>query len=162
MNANKHLIFGVNIGGIKHPLRFKWYDDEVILAKTICDWLPVIMLRANSGGVNAGYEVSDLPKFSNGVHIAYWYDTSMFYYVEVVEELEDNFFCPSPAVAPFFDELDKAPATLTQAQAFNNLWEAIRERERIEAQARTAEQAIDYARIKAHEEYRNKGMYRRR
>ena len=162
MNVNKHLIYGVNINGVKHPLRFKWYDNDEALVKTICDWLPIIMLRANSGGVNAGYEVSDLNFAASGVHIAYWYDDSLYYYVQVIEELPTGFFCPSPAVASLYDALDQAPATLTQAQAFNNLWAAIKEREREEARVRTVEETLAYARVKAHEEYRNKNRYRRK
>lgn len=140
MDANKHLVFGVAINGVKHPLRLKWYNDDEALVKNICDWIPIIMLRAASGGVNAGYELGNLPKHSLGVHIAYWYDASMYYYVEVVGSIEKDFFVPSPAVAPFYSELDGAPITLSAAAAFNNLWAAVQERKRVEEAALSIEE----------------------
>ena len=125
MSRHTNLIFGVALNGVKHPLRFKVHFDDEALVKNICDWLPIIILRAKSGGVNAGYEVSTLPKHQVGTHIAYWYDSSMYYYVEVSEVTPD--FVPSPAIAAFYDELDQAPVTLSAAQAFNNLWAAVQQ-----------------------------------
>lgn len=130
MDANRYLIYGVTINGVRHPLRFKWYDDVDALVKTMCDWLPIIALRSASGGVNAGHDVSEADWHGLGVHIAYWYDDSMYYYVEHSDTPPD--FCPSPAIAHDFDNYDLAPQTVTQAQAFMNLWDAVREGQRRE------------------------------